>query len=134
MTCSEAHVGPGARTEAQKGWHRGEGTHGCAQGEGVWMGCDLRVRQVKLQDKAKGLIMYHVGTAYDFKQMLFIKAQIKPIFPVPFTKNKNTLCEAAGGSSGRNGKEKGAGDTPLGVMGEYALKTSRRFYFFWFIF
>lgn len=89
---SEAYVGPGARTEAQKGWHWGEDTHGCAQGEGVWVGCDLRVRQVKLQDKAKGLIMYHVRIAYDIKQKLFIKAQIKPIFPAPSTENKNSHC------------------------------------------
>lgn len=27
----------------------------------------------------------------------------------------------------------GRGNSPLGFMGEYALKTSRRFFFFWFV-
>lgn len=97
---------PGQRH--RRGWHRGEDTHGCAQGEGVWVGCDLRVRQVKLQDKAKGLIMYHVRIAYDIKQKLFIKAQIKPIFSAPSTENKNSHCVKqqevlAGGMERRKG-------------------------------
>lgn len=70
---------------------------------------------------------YQLSTAFDFKQILFIKTQIKPTFPVPPPKQTNepTLREAAGGYEGRKEEKRGKHLTWCGVD-EY---TSVRFLF-----